>query len=77
MPLFRSRNMKGQSTMKKNKAVIVRMDEDLKIEFSVALLRQRIKMQDFFTQIARDFVAHDKSQKNPYFTALLKKINEP
>lgn len=57
----------------KNNPLIIRVDESKKIEFKVALLRQRVSMQAVIEAFIDSLVSYDKGEKNPYLDKLLKR----
>jgi hypothetical protein len=62
--------------MKKNNPLIVRVNDDLKIEFKVAILRRRVTMQSLFISFISEFVTYDKGEKNPLMDKIVKRSYE-
>ena len=59
--------------MTKNNSIIIRLDESKKIDFKVAMLRQRIPMQKLLEAFVDAFVSFDKGDKNPLMEKIVKK----
>jgi hypothetical protein len=61
--------------MRKNNPLIVRVDEDKKIDFKVAILRQRVSMQALFETFLDLFIAYDRGEKNTLMEKIVKKAS--
>lgn len=59
--------------MQKNSSILFRLDDEKKIEFKVALLKQRVSMQDILESFIDQFVSFDKGEKNPLIEKIVKK----
>lgn len=57
----------------KNNPLIIRVDEDKKIDFKVAILRQRLSMQSVIETFIDDLIAFDKGGKDPLMEKLIKR----
>lgn len=53
--------------------MIFRLTADQKVDFQVALLRNRVTMQSFFSVVVDVLNAHEKGAKNPLLMDILKK----
>lgn len=62
--------------MLKDKAMLIRLDEDKKISFKVALLRRKISMQSLFESFIDNFISYDNGQKNPLMDKIIKAASE-
>jgi hypothetical protein len=76
MPRSHLRSTRNRRPKMKNNSLIVRVDEAKKVEFRIAILRQRVTMQDLFETFLDTFIAFDKGEKNPYIERIVKKANE-
>lgn len=56
----------------KNNHLIIRVDENKKIDFKVAMLHQRVSMQKVLESFIDALVAHDKGEKNPTIEKIIK-----
>jgi hypothetical protein len=59
--------------MEKNNCLLIRVDESKKIDFKVAILRQRVSMQKVLESFIDALVAYDRGEKNPMIDRILKK----
>jgi hypothetical protein len=60
----------------KNNPLIIRVEEEKKIDFRVSMLRQRVTMQAILESFIDAFIAFDKGEKNSLIDKLIKKIHE-
>lgn len=57
----------------KNKPLIIRVDENKKIDFKVCILRQRVSMQAIMEQFIDALVTYDRGEKNAVMERIVKK----
>ena len=57
----------------KTKPLILRVDESKKIDFKVALLRQRVSMQTILESFIDALISYDKGEKNPFIDKIVKR----
>jgi len=57
----------------KNKSIIIRLEENDKVDFRVAMLRQRVSMQNLLQSFIDSFISFDKGAKNPYMEKIVEK----
>jgi len=69
--------MQKGKNMEKDKAMLIRLDENKKIDLKVSLLRRKISMQSLFESFIDAFIAYDNGQKNPFLDRIIKNALEP
>jgi hypothetical protein len=60
----------------KNKTILIRLNEDDKVDFRVAMLRQRVSMQNLLQSFVDSFIAFDKGAKSLLMEKIIEKAQK-